>query len=133
MMYVNRGGEFKGGRKNRSETPRVRVSRGGCTVAHVINGVPLSILEIISFDAAHPVPDGAGLVDVAQRAERSGYRRIWDAEHHLSSIFAALSPTVVMSRVASATSTIRVGSGGVLAVNHVPVELAEQFAALTTF
>jgi luciferase family oxidoreductase group 1 len=72
-------------------------------------------------------------VDVARTIERCGYRRVWYAEHHASPALADYPPAVVIAEVASATSRIRVGSGGVLAPNHTPVSLAEQFAALCSF
>lgn len=65
--------------------------------------------------------------------ERLGYQRIWYAEHHKSLAYAAYPPAVVAARVAAATTSIRVGSGGVLAINHAPLTLAEQFTALTSF
>jgi luciferase family oxidoreductase group 1 len=92
-----------------------------------------SVLELLSTDTAHPSVDAAGIVDVARAVERAGYRRIWYAEHHDSMSMIPFPPAVVVARVASATSAIRVGSGGVLAVNHAPISLAEQFEALTGF
>jgi luciferase family oxidoreductase group 1 len=84
-------------------------------------------------DVTHPYPDGQGLLDVARSVERLGYRRIWYAEHHSSPALVAFPPPVAIAGAASATSTIRVGSGGVLAVNHPALTVAEQFEALTTF
>lgn len=95
--------------------------------------VPLSALEMLVSDSAHPFPDGEGLLHVARTVERCGYRRIWYAEHHGSPALVALPPPVAVARVASATATIRVGSGGVLAVNHPALTVAEQFHALTAF
>lgn len=96
-------------------------------------GIPVSVLETLAVDTANPALDVAGALDVAQTAERSGYQRIWYAEHHSSPHMVAFPPAVVAARVASATANIRVGTGGVLAVNHAPLALAEQFAALTGF
>jgi luciferase family oxidoreductase group 1 len=95
--------------------------------------IPVSVLELLAVDTAGPAVDVAGIVDVAQSAERMGYKRIWYAEHHHSQHMVAFPPTVVAARVASVTSAIRVGTGGVLAVNHAPLALAEQFEALTGF
>jgi luciferase family oxidoreductase group 1 len=95
--------------------------------------IPVSVLELLAVDTASPAVDVAGIVDVAQAVERSGYRRIWYAEHHHSKHMVAFPPAMVATRVAAATSAIRVGTGGVLAVNHAPLTLAEQFAALTGF
>jgi luciferase family oxidoreductase group 1 len=95
--------------------------------------IPVSALELLAVDTASPAIDVAGIVDVAQTVERSGYQRIWYAEHHHSKHMVAFPPALVATRVAAATSSIRVGTGGVLAVNHAPLVLAEQFAALTGF
>jgi luciferase family oxidoreductase group 1 len=95
--------------------------------------VPLSVLEIPAFVATDPVVDVAGIVEVAQTVEGLRYKRIWYAEHHKSLGFAAFPPAVSIARVAAATSAVRVGSGGVLAVNHAPLSLAEQFGALATY
>jgi alkanesulfonate monooxygenase SsuD/methylene tetrahydromethanopterin reductase-like flavin-dependent oxidoreductase (luciferase family) len=95
--------------------------------------VPLSVLEIPAFAANDPVVDAVGIVEVAQTIERLRYKRIWYAEHHKSLGFAAFPPAVSIARAAAATSAIRVGSGGVLAVNHAPLSLAEQFGALSTY
>ncbi|NMO55390.1 MsnO8 family LLM class oxidoreductase [Actinoplanes sp. TBRC 11911] len=94
---------------------------------------PVSVLELLSTDTAHPAVDAHGFVDVAQAADRAGYHRIWYTEHHGELSFIAFPPAVVIARVASVTTSIRVGSGGVLAVNHAPLSLAEQFEALTSF
>lgn len=74
-----------------------------------------------------------GAVAVAKTLERCGYRRVWYAEHHGSASLVDFPPAVVVAHVAAMTSTIRVGSGGVLAANHSPLSLAEQFGALATF
>ncbi|HEX5690417.1 MAG TPA: LLM class flavin-dependent oxidoreductase, partial [Roseiflexaceae bacterium] len=93
--------------------------------------VPLSILDLAV------VPDGttsaAALADttsLAQRAEALGYTRFWVAEHHNMPTVASTTPPVLMAHLAAATSTIRVGSGGVMLPNHPPLVVAEQFAML---
>jgi luciferase family oxidoreductase group 1 len=96
-------------------------------------GIPLSVLEIPSFVAASPAIDAAGITDVARTVERLGYQRIWYAEHHGSRAYLPFPPAVSVAHMASVTSTIRLGSGGVLAVNHAPLTVAEQFDALTSF
>lgn len=84
-----------------------------------------------------PVPDGATpvgalreTVRLAQHAERLGYRRYWLAEHHNTTSLAGTSPEVLVAAVASATSTIRVGSGGVLLPYRNPLMVAEAFGVL---
>jgi luciferase family oxidoreductase group 1 len=111
----------------------VRITWDGAYRGGVI-GVPLSVLEVLAVDAGHGAADLVpGVLDVAQRAERLGYRRVWYAEHHSSPGLVDFPPGIVIAHAASVTSTIRVGSGGVLAPNHSPLSLAEQFGALASF
>jgi luciferase family oxidoreductase group 1 len=69
-------------------------------------------------------------VDLAQHAERWGYRRIWFAEHHNMPGIASAATAVVIAHVAAATRTIRVGAGGIMLPNHAPLVVAEQFGTL---
>lgn len=69
-------------------------------------------------------------VDLARAAEAWGYRRYWVAEHHNTASLAATAPEVVVAAVAGATSSIRVGSGGVLLPYYSPLKVAEVFRSL---
>jgi luciferase family oxidoreductase group 1 len=69
-------------------------------------------------------------IALAQHVERLGYGRYWVAEHHNMPGIASSSPAVLLAHAASATSTIRVGSGGVMLPNHAPLVVAEQFGML---
>jgi luciferase family oxidoreductase group 1 len=69
-------------------------------------------------------------VELAQHVEQLGYRRYWLAEHHSISGLACSATAVLIGHVAAATSTIRVGSGGVMLPNHAPLVVAEQFGTL---
>src|SRR6202790_260295 len=69
-------------------------------------------------------------VDLAQHAERWGFTRFWLAEHHSMPGIASAATSVLIEHVASKTSTIRVGSGGVMLPNHSPLVIAEQFGTL---
>jgi luciferase family oxidoreductase group 1 len=69
-------------------------------------------------------------VDLAQHAERLGYRRYWLAEHHNMPGVASSATAVVIGQVAGATTKIRVGSGGIMLPNHAPLVIAEQFGTL---
>src|SRR3979490_3125872 len=69
-------------------------------------------------------------VDLAQHAERLGYTRFWLAEHHSIEGLACSATPVLIGHVAAATTTIRVGSGGVMLPNHAPLVVAEQFGTL---
>jgi luciferase family oxidoreductase group 1 len=85
-----------------------------------------------------PVPDGStpaeALCDtlaLARAVEDLGYRRYWVAEHHGTRSLAATAPEVLVAAVAGCTSTIRVGSGGVLLSHYSPLKVAEVFRTLS--
>ena len=69
-------------------------------------------------------------LDLAQHADRFGYRRYWVAEHHNMTGIASAATSVVIGYLAAGTSTIRVGSGGIMLPNHSPLVIAEQFGTL---
>ena len=69
---------------------------------------------------------------LAQQAEAGGYRRYWVAEHHNMPGIASAATAVVIGHVASGTSTIRVGAGGIMLPNHAPLVIAEQFGTLAS-
>ena len=69
-------------------------------------------------------------IDLAQHAERWGYRRYWLAEHHNIPSVASSATAVVIAAVGGNTSTIRVGAGGIMLPNHAPLLIAEQFGTL---
>ncbi len=71
-------------------------------------------------------------IDLAQRCEAMGYQRYWLAEHHNTSSFAGSTPEILISKVASETKTIRVGSGGVMMMHYSPLKVAENFRMLET-
>ncbi|MGH2365508.1 MAG: LLM class flavin-dependent oxidoreductase [Chloroflexota bacterium] len=72
-------------------------------------------------------------VALAQRAEALGYERFWVAEHHNSAGFAGTTPEVLIGQIAAATSTIRVGSGGVMLSHYSALKVAETFRVLNAF
>ena len=69
-------------------------------------------------------------VEVASEVERLGYHRLWVAEHHGMPAVASSAPAVLIAHLADATTTLRVGSGGVMLPNHAPLVVAEQFGTL---
>lgn len=71
-------------------------------------------------------------LDLAQHAERWGYRRYWLAEHHNMKGIASAATSVVIGYIAGGTSTIRVGAGGIMLPNHSPLVIAEQFGTLAS-
>jgi luciferase family oxidoreductase group 1 len=93
--------------------------------------VPLSVLDLA------PVAEGSTPGDalrnslrLAAAAERWGYHRYWVAEHHNMPGIASSSPAVLLAHAAGVTSTIRLGSGGVMLPNHASLVVAEQFGML---
>ena len=69
-------------------------------------------------------------IELARHVERSGYLRHWVAEHHNMPGIASSAPAVLIAHLASATTTLRIGSGGVMLPNHQPLVIAEQFGML---
>jgi len=91
----------------------------------------LSVLDLVSLHTGETPGSGiARSVDLAQHVERAGYKRYWLAEHHAIAGLACSATSVLIGHVAGATSTIRVGSGGVMLPNHAPLVVAEQFGTL---
>ena len=93
--------------------------------------VPLSVLDL------SPIVEGSdarqallNTMDLARHAEAWGYERYWLAEHHNMPGIASAATAVIIGQVAQVTSTIRVGSGGVMLPNHAPLVIAEQFGTL---
>jgi luciferase family oxidoreductase group 1 len=71
-------------------------------------------------------------VTLAQAAEKLGYHRYWLAEHHGTEGLAGCAPEILIARVAAATATMRIGSGGVMLSHYSPLKVAENFALLQT-
>ncbi len=94
--------------------------------------LPLSVLD------QSPIAEGStgadalkNSIDLAQFAEKAGYRRYWVAEHHGTPMLACASPEVLIAAIGSATSRIRVGSGGIMLPHYSPLKVAETFSMLT--
>lgn len=75
----------------------------------------------------------AGTLARAVQAEELGFGRFWVAEHHGVPGVAGAAPAVLLSALAGATTTIRLGSAGVMLPHHQPLVVAEQFATLSAF
>lgn len=71
-------------------------------------------------------------LDLAQHAEKWGYKRYWVAEHHNMPGIASSATSVVIGYIAAGTEKIRVGAGGIMLPNHAPLVIAEQFGTLVT-
>lgn len=91
----------------------------------------LSVLDLV------PVREGGTLSEayeaaagLARVAEEAGYKRFWVAEHHAMEGIGGAAASVVLAHIGHATSTIRIGSGGIMLPNHNPFVIAEQFGTL---
>jgi len=96
-----------------------------------MTSTPLSVLDLI------PIPSGStpaqalrNSIDLVRQAERLGYARYWFAEHHLNPGVAATSPAIALALTAAATSTIRLGSGGVQMGHRTALSAVEEFGLL---
>src|ERR1700688_2261805 len=91
----------------------------------------ISVLDLAPVvQGATPADALRNSLDLAQHAERWGYRRYWVAEHHNMVGIASAATAVVIGYIAGGTRTIRVGSGGIMLPNHSPLVIAEQFGTL---
>jgi luciferase family oxidoreductase group 1 len=95
--------------------------------------IPLSILDLAPIAPGSTARESfAASVELARTAEAHGYTRVWYAEHHNMASIASSATSVLIGHVAAHTSTIRLGSGGVMLPNHSPLTIAEQFGTLAT-
>ena len=93
--------------------------------------VPLAVLDLVPIaSGSNPGAALRNTVDLAQHAEAAGYRRYWFAEHHLNPGVAGSSPAVLIALVASATSRIRLGSGGVQSGHRTALSIVEEFGLI---
>jgi luciferase family oxidoreductase group 1 len=91
----------------------------------------LSVLDLIPVRSGQTTREALlSTIELARVAEASGMHRYWVAEHHNMAAVASTNPPVLIAMIAAATSTLRVGSGGVMLPNHAPLVIAEQFALL---
>jgi luciferase family oxidoreductase group 1 len=112
-------------------------------MAAVKLGRPLTSLEAampelrLSVLDQSPIAEGstaaqalANTLDLAELADRLGYRRYWVAEHHATPALACAAPEILIAAIAARTSRIRVGSGGVMLPHYSPLKVAETFSSL---
>ena len=95
--------------------------------------LPISVLDLAPVLAGETPRQALGhAVALARHAEALGFHRYWLSEHHNMPGLASAATAVVIGHVAGATSTIRVGSGGIMLPNHSPLAIAEQFGTLAS-
>ncbi len=95
--------------------------------------IPFSVLDLA------PIPEGSSApesfrrsLELAQLAEKRGYHRYWLAEHHNMAGIASAATSVLIGYLAANTTTLHLGSGGVMLPNHAPLVIAEQFGTLAS-
>ncbi|MUM16430.1 LLM class flavin-dependent oxidoreductase [Mycobacterium sp. CBMA271] len=92
---------------------------------------PVSILDLARVAPHESVRESfLASVQIAQHAEALGFQRVWYAEHHNMRSIASSATSVLIGHIASQTSTIRLGAGGIMLPNHSPLQIAEQFGTL---
>lgn len=92
---------------------------------------PLSVLDLVTVREGDTIARSLQIsVETAQVAERCGFGRYWVAEHHGMAGIAGGATSVVLAHIGNATSTIRIGAGGIMLPNHTPYVIAEQFGTL---
>lgn len=96
-----------------------------------LSEIPFSVLDLSPIAEGSTVADALrNSRDLAQNAERLGYKRFWVAEHHSMPGIASAATSVVIAHVGTGTRSIRIGSGGIMLSNHAPIVIAEQFGTL---
>ncbi|RYY15867.1 MAG: MsnO8 family LLM class oxidoreductase, partial [Chitinophagaceae bacterium] len=97
------------------------------------NKIKLSILDQSIVKKGGTAAEAiAETIETVKLAEKLGYHRFWVSEHHNSVMIAGSAPEVLMVKLADETSTIRIGSGGIMLPNHSALKGAENFRLLET-
>jgi luciferase family oxidoreductase group 1 len=98
-----------------------------------LKDIPYSVLDLASIaEGQTPADTFKNSLDLARHAEELGYTRYWFAEHHNMMNVASSATSVLIGYIAAGTSTMRIGSGGVMLPNHAPLIIAEQFGTLAS-
>ncbi|PTT01745.1 LLM class flavin-dependent oxidoreductase [Pedobacter sp. HMWF019] len=96
-----------------------------------LTSIPFSVLDLATvIEGKTPADTFKKSLDLARHAESWGYHRYWLAEHHNMISVASSATSVVIGHIAGGTTSIRVGSGGIMLPNHSPLIIAEQFGTL---
>ncbi len=96
-----------------------------------MSDIPLGVLDLVPVSSGSTAADALrNSIGLARRSEQLGYSRYWFAEHHLNPGVAGTSPAVVLALTASATSTIRLGSGAVQLGHRTALSTVEEFGLI---
>lgn len=93
---------------------------------------PYSVLDLspVSAEGGTQAQGVRDTIEAAKAAERLGYKRFWVAEHHSIAHLSSPAPEILIAALTQVTSTIRLGSGGVMLPNYSPLKVAEVFMEL---
>ena len=98
-----------------------------------LRDIRISVLDLAGVTEGNtPVDTFRNSLDLARHVESWGYTRYWLAEHHNMESVASSATSVLIGYIAGGTSTLRVGSGGIMLPNHAPLVIAEQFGTLAS-
>ncbi|WP_078553705.1 LLM class flavin-dependent oxidoreductase [Bacillus alkalicellulosilyticus] len=101
------------------------------TQKNTLANTQFSVLDLAPIlEGSNAVESFQNSMKLAQAVEQFGFNRYWLAEHHNMPGIASSATAVVIGYIAGATSTLRVGSGGIMLPNHAPLIIAEQFGTL---
>lgn len=96
-----------------------------------LSTIPYSVLDLATvIEGKKPADTFKTSLDLAKHVEKWGYTRYWLAEHHNMISVASSATSMVIGFIAGGTSTMRIGSGGIMLPNHSPLIIAEQFGTL---
>jgi luciferase family oxidoreductase group 1 len=96
-----------------------------------LNETKLSVLDLVPIRAGKSIHESfTHSLELARHVEKLGYTRYWLAEHHNMPGIASSATVVLIGHIAGGTTTLRVGSGGIMLPNHAPLVVAEQFGTL---
>jgi luciferase family oxidoreductase group 1 len=102
-------------------------------MADLLKPVAFSVLDLAPILAgATPTDTFRNSLRLAQAVEQQGYTRYWLSEHHNMASVASSSPVILIGYIAGGTTTLRVGSGGIMLPNHAPLVVAEQIGTLAS-
>jgi luciferase family oxidoreductase group 1 len=97
----------------------------------LLSDIPYSVLELATVTEGSTLSETfAKSLELAQHTEKFGYKRFWLSEHHNMISVASSATSVLIGYIAGGTSTMRIGSGGIMLPNHSPLAVAEQFGTL---
>lgn len=97
----------------------------------ILSKLPISVLDLATVtEGSTPTDTFVKSLELARHVEKLGFTRYWLSEHHNMISVASSATSVLIGYIAGGTSTLRVGSGGIMLPNHSPLAVAEQFGTL---